>query len=103
MKKSLLALTALGVMMASGFAAAADRNGEAVFKAVCTTCHTAGLMNAPKFGDKAAWAPRIAQGKPTLYSHALAGIRMMPAKGTCANCTEGEIKAAVDYMVSKAK
>jgi cytochrome c5 len=102
MKKMTLLLAVVGLMGASS-SFAADRSGEAVFKAVCTTCHSAGLMNAPKFGDKVAWKPRIAQTVPVLYQHALNGIRMMPAKGTCTACTEKEIKNAVDYMVSNAK
>lgn len=102
MKKITMLLAVLGVV-AANTSFAADRTGEAVFKAVCTTCHTAGLMNAPKLGDKAAWKPRIAQGTPMLYDHALKGIRMMPAKGACGACTDKEIKNSVDYMVSKAK
>ena len=97
-----LLLAVVGLMGANS-SFAADRSGEEVFKAVCTTCHTAGLMNAPKLGDKAAWKARIAQGKPMLYDHALKGIRMMPPKGTCTACTDKEIKNGVDYMVSKAK
>ncbi len=102
MKKFPMLLAMMGVVAANA-SFAADRTGEAVFKAVCTTCHTAGLMNAPKFGDKAAWKPRIAQGMPMLYDHALKGIRMMPPKGACGACTDKEIKNGVDYMVSKAK
>ena len=79
--------------------------GEKLFGSVCTTCHTAGLMGAPKFGDKAAWAPRIAQGKDTLYKHAIVGYQgkagVMPAKGG-SQASDDEVKAAVDYMVSKA-
>lgn len=79
--------------------------GEKLFGSVCTTCHTAGLMGAPKFGDKAAWAPRIAQGKETLYKHAIGGYQgksgVMPAKGG-SQASDDEVKAAVDYMVSKA-
>ncbi|PTQ91014.1 c-type cytochrome [Agitococcus lubricus] len=101
MKKQ-FAFIVLSMLMASP-SIAADRSGEAVYKAVCATCHAAGLMNAPKLGDKAAWKPRIAQGMPKLYEHALKGIRMMPAKGTCTNCSDKEIKNAVDYLVSKAK
>lgn len=103
MKKMTLLLVAVGLMSANTVFAAADRSGEAVFKAACTVCHTAGLMNAPKLGDKAAWKARIAQGMPMLYDHALKGIRAMPAKGTCTACTDKEIKNGVDYMVSKAK
>jgi cytochrome c5 len=59
----------------------ADKSGEEVFKAVCTACHTPGLMNAPKFGDKGQWEARIAQGYETLVKHAVEGIRSMPARG----------------------
>lgn len=79
--------------------------GEKLFGSVCATCHTAGLMGAPKFADKAAWAPRIAQGKDTLYKHAIGGYQgksgVMPAKGG-SQASDDEVKAAVDYMVSKA-
>ena len=79
--------------------------GEKLFGSVCTTCHTAGLMGAPKLADKAAWAPRIAQGKDTLYKHAISGYQgksgVMPAKGG-SQASDDEVKAAVDYMVSKA-
>ena len=79
--------------------------GEKLFGSVCATCHTAGLMGAPKLGDKAAWAPRIAQGKDTLYKHAIGGYQVkagvMPAKGG-SEASDDEVKAAVDYMVSKA-
>ena len=81
----------------------ADMTGEQVFKGVCTTCHSAGVMGAPKFGDKAAWAPRIKQGEDTLVQHALHGIRMMPAKGGKSSLTDAEVKAAVHYMVSHAQ
>ena len=79
--------------------------GEKLFGSVCTTCHTAGLMGAPKLADKAAWVPRIAQGKDTLYKHAIGGYQgkagVMPAKGG-SQASDEEVKAAVDYMVSKA-
>ena len=98
MKKMTLLLAVVSLMSAStGFAA--DRSGEVVFKAACTVCHTAGLMNAPKLGDKAAWKARIAQGMPMLYDHAIKGIRTMPPKGTCTACTDKEIKNGVDFIV----
>lgn len=77
-----------------------DKNGEEVVKAVCSMCHAAGLMNAPKIGDKAAWAPRIAQGYDTLISHAINGIRSMPAKGGNAALSDGEIANAVAHMAN---
>ena len=60
-------------------------------------------MGSPKFGVAADWAPRIAKGLETLNTHAIAGFNAMPAKGTCAACTDAEIKAAVKYMVDGSK
>ena len=88
---------------AAGGAAAGANAGKATFDQVCTACHTAGVLGAPKFGDKAAWAPRIAQGKDTLYNAALHGLRAMPAKGGNAGLSDAEVKAAVDYMTAAAK
>ncbi len=78
-----------------------DKTGEEVVTAVCGMCHTAGLMNAPKIGDKGQWAPRIAQGYDTLINHAINGIRSMPARGGNAALTDGEIANAVAYMADK--
>ena len=76
--------------------------GEKVYGANCIACHGAGVLGAPKFGDKTAWGPRIAQGKETLYTHALNGFKMMPARGGNAALKDEEVKAAIDYMASKA-
>jgi len=83
----------------AAIAKAGPADGKAVYEKACVACHSTGLMNSPKAGDKAAWTPRIAQGKPTLYEHALKGIRMMPAKGGNAALSDDEVKAAVDHMV----
>ena len=79
-----------------------DKSGEEVVTAVCGMCHTAGLMNAPKIGDKGLWAPRIAQGYDTLVNHAIHGIRSMPAKGGNPALTDGEIANAVAFMANSA-
>ena len=79
------------------------KDGKTVYNTVCSGCHGAGVMGAPKFGDKAAWAPRIAQGMPTLVNHALNGIRAMPARGGAASLSDDEVKAAVQYMVENSK
>ncbi len=84
-------------------AAAGPKTGKAVFEGFCTTCHTAGLMGAPKLGAAADWAPRAAKGKDTLYTHALGGFNSMPPKGMCAACSDDEIKGAVDYMLDGSK
>jgi len=84
-------------------AATVGRSGEAVYNAACMACHTSGAAGAPKLGDKAAWSPRIGQGGATLVQHALQGFKGMPAKGGCSNCSDAEIKAAVEYLTAKAK
>ena len=78
------------------------KSGAEVVKGVCAMCHAAGLMNAPKIGDKAQWEPRIAQGYETLVSHAVNGIRTMPAKGGNPDLSEAEIAAAVAEMANQA-
>lgn len=83
--------------------AMAAKSGADVYKSACMNCHAAGLAGAPKFGDKAAWAPRIKAGKPALYESALKGKNAMPAKGGQAALADADVKAAVDYMVSKSK
>jgi cytochrome c5 len=87
--------------------AAVPKNGNELFESVCKTCHGAGLAGAPKAGDKTAWAPRIAEGKATLYQHALNGYHgnagVMPAKGGRTDLPDDLIKQGVDYMVSLAQ
>ena len=79
------------------------RSGKEIFTNVCSGCHGSGVMGAPKFGNKGDWAPRIAKGMDTLYSHAINGFNSMPPKGTCSDCSEKEIHNAVDYMTSNSK
>ena len=80
--------------------ASGGKSGEEVYKAVCSMCHQAGMLNAPKFGDTQAWAPRISQGYETLVQHALKGIRSMPAKGGNASLSDVEVAGAVLYMTN---
>lgn len=80
--------------------------GEALYKSSCQVCHAAGVAGAPKLGDKADWAPRIAQGEDTLFKHAIEGFTgkkgTMPAKGG-AQAPDDEVKAAVMHMVNASK
>lgn len=77
--------------------------GEKIYAATCLACHGAGVLGAPKFGDKAAWGPRIAKGIDVLHANALNGVNMMPPRGGNAALKDEDLKLAVDYMVSKAK
>jgi cytochrome c5 len=78
------------------------QTGEAVYTSTCSGCHASGALGAPKFGDAGAWGPRIAQGYDTLLSHALKGIRAMPAKGGNADLDDVEVARAMVYMADKA-
>lgn len=87
-------------------AAAAGEKGKNVYDTVCFACHAQGVAGAPMLGDKAAWAPRIAQGMETLYEHSIKGFMgkgLMPPKGGRSDLPDEEVKAAVDYMVSAAR
>ncbi len=82
-------------------------DGPGVYEQVCGACHLNGIGGAPNSSDRAAWAPRIAQGKEILYKHAIEGYDgkqgVMPAKGGRVDLSDELVKAAVDYMVTKAQ
>ncbi|SAK51994.1 cytochrome c family protein [Caballeronia glebae] len=80
----------------------AAQAGKALYEQVCQACHAAGVLGAPKFGDKAAWAPRLKEPMDTVYNYALKGKGAMPPKGG-SNASDADVKAAVDYMANAAK
>ncbi len=100
MNLSLRSLILLAISSTS-FAAFAEP-GENTYKQVCAACHTSGVLNAPKLGNKTQWAPLIAEGQVTLTAHAYVGVRGMPAKGGNPNMTIETFSDAVAYMANKA-
>lgn len=82
--------------------AASAGAGEALYKQACVACHAAGVAGSPKFGDKAAWAPRIKTGLDMLTTSVIKGKGAMPPKGGSA-ASDADIRAAVEYMVNAAK
>ena len=78
-------------------------DGKAVYDKTCVACHASGVANAPKLGDKTAWAPRIATGKPALLSAVVNGKGAMPPKAGAANLSNDDIQAAIDYMLAAVK
>ena len=82
-------------------AQAAD--GKAVYDKTCALCHAAGVANAPKLGDKAAWAPRVATGRAALVASVKAGKGAMPPKAGASDLKDEDIQAAVDYLLSAVK
>lgn len=98
------ATPAAPVVVAAAAPAAASKAGvgEALYKQACLACHASGVAGAPKFGDKAAWAPRIQTGLDMLTASVIKGKNAMPPKGG-SSASDADIRAAVEYMVSAAK
>ena len=84
-------------------AGASGKSGKEIWEGTCSACHSAGLLGAPKIGDKAAWAPRIAQGMKVLQDHALHGYKQMPAHGGNASLSDADVVKALEYMVGQSK
>lgn len=91
---------AIAFLATSNIALADDGVGKKTYDQACAACHTSGVAGAPKTGDLAVWAPRIATGKEALYASAINGKGIMPAKGGQTAIPDGDIKAAVDYIIS---
>jgi len=83
--------------------AAASKSGEQVYSSNCLVCHGTGVAGAPKLGDIAAWAPRIAAGMDSLLANAVNGLNAMPPKGLCMSCSDEEMQAVVEYMVNESQ
>jgi len=86
---------------ATQVAKAAD--GKAVYESTCIACHGIGVANAPKFGDKKAWAPHIMHGVDHLYENAIKGINAMPPRGGNLTLSDADVRAAVDFMLKAVK
>ncbi len=76
------------------------RSGDNVYNTFCIACHSTGIAGAPKAGDKKAWNVRMEQGREVLNDHAINGFNAMPARGTCMDCTNEEMIAAIDHILS---
>ena len=79
----------------------ASSDGQKIYQRSCQACHATGAAGAPKLGDKAAWALRIAKGNDAMLSSVKNGLKAMPPKGTCMSCSEDELRAAMEYMVGQ--
>ncbi len=95
------AAASAGIAKSTSGPAVAD--GKKVYESTCIACHGAGVANAPKFGDKKAWAMHLMHGTEHLYENALKGLGAMPPRGGNLTLSDAEVKAAVDYMVKAAK
>ena len=94
----LVCLTALSVSEA-----APARTGQQVYEAACKACHATGISGAPKYGDKVWLQMEKKEGMEELVKDAIKGVRAMPPRGGCADCSDKEVRAAVKYLVDSAK
>ncbi|MFZ0791177.1 MAG: c-type cytochrome [Chromatiaceae bacterium] len=94
---------AAAVAAAPATAAVSDDPGAATYNRVCQACHATGAAGAPLLGNKEAWQPRIDQGLDVMLQTAINGKGAMPPRGTCTNCSDEDLKAAIEYMVSQVK
>ena len=77
----------------------AERSGEEIYNGKCAGCHTSGIMGAPKYASLTDWTSRIDLGLDKLTASAIAGKGGMPARGTCMDCSDNDIKVTVQYML----
>lgn len=103
MRFSVARLAILGIGIAGAALPALASDGKAVYDKTCVACHASGVANAPKLGDKTAWAPRVATGKEALVASVVKGKGAMPPKAGAAGLKDDEIAAAVDYMLASVK
>lgn len=101
MKALLPVLAAATLTLSTGLSQAAE--GKDVYNQNCAMCHVPGLANAPKFGDKEAWGPRLKTGREALLASALKGKGAMPAKGGNPKLSDEDVGAAVDFMLAAVK
>lgn len=76
------------------------RTGEIVYNTFCVACHSTGAAGAPIAGDTKEWKTRLAKGRDLLNDHAIKGFNVMPARGTCMDCTDEEMIATIDHLLS---
>ena len=97
MKRSRVGGLALALFIAFGPAAA--KSGEEVYKATCAACHATGVAGAPRYGNKADWAPRAKLGRDALVASVVKGKGAMPPKGGDPKLSDSDVKNAVDHLL----
>lgn len=93
----------LCAVLTFGIVSAALADGRVTYEKTCAACHASGVANAPRYGDKAAWAPRVGAGVPALVAMAIKGKGAMPPRGGSAGLKDAEVRAAVEFMLAAAR
>ncbi|MFP6851160.1 MAG: c-type cytochrome [Pseudomonas sp.] len=89
-----------GVNAVAATAGGGARTADDIIAGHCGACHTPGILGAPKIGDTAAWKERADTqgGLDGILAKAITGINSMPPKGTCADCSDDELRSAIKKM-----
>lgn len=98
MKKALALVSLAATLGLTLHAQAAEQAVVDRYNKTCIACHSSGAAGAPKTGDAAAWAPRLAKGMDALVQSVEKGLNAMPPKGMCFDCSADEYKALIEYM-----
>ncbi|MCB2263554.1 MAG: c-type cytochrome [Candidatus Thiosymbion ectosymbiont of Robbea hypermnestra] len=77
-------------------------SAPAIYRKACAACHDTGVAGAPGFGDQTAWDPRGRQGVQRLLRTVVAGKGAMPPRGTCADCSDADLEAVIEYLLVQA-
>ncbi|MCB5161440.1 c-type cytochrome [Marinomonas algarum] len=102
LKKATLGLLAFALLTSSNIASA-ERSGEKIFYSYCVACHISGVAGAPKLGSKADWQPHINKSMATLLKNSITGIKAMPPRGMCSDCTDQELENTIQFMIDSTK
>ena len=89
-----------GIQAPAPAPSAAGRSGSEIYNLRCRVCHEAGLNDAPIIGNAEVWEERLAKGMDELLRTSKEGLNLMPPMGTCMSCTDGEMRAAIEYMTT---
>ncbi|MBR7887536.1 cytochrome c5 family protein [Marinomonas sp. A79] len=102
LKKVVLGLFAFTLLTLSNMANA-ERSGEKIFYTYCVACHMSGVAGAPKLGSRADWQPHVDKSMETLLKNSISGIKAMPPRGMCSNCTDEEMQSTIQFMIDSTK
>jgi cytochrome c5 len=84
---------------AESAAASGPRSGADIYNKSCVACHGSGVLGAPKLQNAGDWSARLENGFDTVWKNAINGINAMPPKGTCGDCSDDDLKAAIEHMI----
>jgi cytochrome c5 len=96
-----ISIVFIGLYQVNMYALTNPSKGQTVYQQYCSICHESGLIGAPKFRDKKSWEERLSKKSISeLAASAMKGLNAMPAQGTCYECTQQDLKSAIEYMIS---